>query len=110
MVAVNTVDGIKYGFRILGYLLAVFLAGGLLVLIGAAFGNDNILLTGIFWIVGITVIYAGALGLLYKVIGDGVEVGNRAANNQQPARGQPQQPPQQPPQQGGQQPQQGGRR
>lgn len=101
MVAVNTIDGIKYGFRILGYLLAVFLAGGLLVLVGAAFGDDNVILTGIFMIVGLAIIYAGSLGLLYKVIGDGVEIGNRAANNQQPVPGQSQQPPQQPAQQGG---------
>ena len=105
MVAVNTIDGIKYGFRIMGYLLAVFLAGGLLILIGSEFGNDSVILMGIFWIVGLALIYAGGLGLLYKVIGDGVEVGNQAVNNQ-PARGQPQQPPQQ----GGQPPQQGGRR
>jgi len=92
MVAVNTTDAIKYGFRLLGYLLAVFVAGGVLIMVGAGFmptgfSGGNPILGLLFWIAGIVVIYAGSLGMLYKVIADGVEIGNRAAD--QPA-GQPQ--------------------
>jgi hypothetical protein len=84
MVAVNTKDAIMYGFRLLGYLLAVFVLGGILIGIGAAFtpgpfSRGNPILSVIFVLAGIAVMYAGGLGLLYKVVGDGVEVGNRAA-------------------------------
>jgi len=39
MANVNPVDGIVYGFRLLGYLLVVFLAGGLITFIGADSGD-----------------------------------------------------------------------
>lgn len=84
MVAVDTMDAIKYGFRLLGYLLAVFLAGGVLLAIGAGFtpgprGSGNPILTIIFLIAGIAIMYAGGLGIFYKVIADGVEKGVSAA-------------------------------
>lgn len=85
MVAVSTVDGIKYGFRLLGYLLAVVVAGGLLLAIGVEFspgpyGRGNAVLAFVFMLAGMAIIYAGGLGMLYKVIADGVAVGNRAAD------------------------------
>ncbi|MFB6189936.1 MAG: hypothetical protein ABEI57_08630 [Halapricum sp.] len=79
MVAVNTVDGIKYGFRLLGYLIAVFLIGGAIAGVGGAMVEDSPAVGGLIAIVGIVVIYAGFLGTMYKVIADGVEAGNIAA-------------------------------
>ena len=142
MVAVNVVDGVKYGFRLLGYLLAVFIVGGILLLIGGSFTGGpmnrggNPIMALIFGLAGAGVIYAGGLGLMYKVIADGVEVGTLSAErgggaggggmgvfgggggaNRQPANRGGQAPPQgqggqqRQPQQGGGQPQggQGGR-
>ena len=80
MVAVNTIDGIKYGFRLLGYLIAVFLIGGFIAGIGAAMVEDSPFIGGIIAIFGVVIVYAGFLGTMYKVIADGVEAGNRAAN------------------------------
>lgn len=95
MVAVNTVDAMKYGFRLLGYLIAVFIAGGILWLIGVGFApsgfrQGNPILAGVFFLAGAAVIYAGGLGIFYKVIADGVEIGNRAAERDphQPVPGQ----------------------
>ena len=86
MTAVDMKDALVYGFKLLGYLLLVFIAGGILILIGASFvpslrGGGNIILAAIFYIAGISVIYAGSLGMLYKVIGDGVEIGNIASRS-----------------------------
>jgi|GEM_PF-1789780 len=112
MVAVDTMDAVKYGFRLLGYLLAVFIAGGILIAIGLSFqptgfrGGGNPLMALLFFVAGIAVIYAGGLGMLYKVIGDGVEIGNRAA--EQPA--QRTTPQQGTPAQGGHQQNPGGQR
>jgi hypothetical protein len=79
MVAVNTIDGIKYGFRLLGYLIAVFLIGGLIAGFGAAMAEDSPAVGGIIAIIGAVIIYAGFLGTMYKVIADGVQAGNVAA-------------------------------
>lgn len=86
MVAVNTIDALKYGFRLLGYLLAIAIVGGLLAFVGVMVsggpanpGNPTLAL--IFWLAGLVVIYAGGLGFLYKVISDGVAVGTRAAQS-----------------------------
>lgn len=84
MVAVDTIDALKYGFRLLGYMLAVFIAGGLLAGIGAGFSggpmdSGNPILAILFMIAGIAIIYAGGLGIFYKVIADGVEVGVNSA-------------------------------
>jgi len=84
MVAVNVVDGVKYGFRLLGYLLAVTIVGFVLIAIGGAFApgpfdSGNPILALIFVLAGVAIIYAGGLGLLYKVIADGVEMGMLSA-------------------------------
>lgn len=93
MVAVSSVDGIKYGFGLLGYLLAVVVAGGVLILIGTGFSPGpysagNPVLVMVFVLAGMAIIYAGGLGLLYKVIADGVHVGTVAAERGGPAGGQ----------------------
>jgi len=85
MVAVNVIDGVKYGFRLLGYLLVVLVVGGLLLAVGGNFVSGplgrggNPILALIFILAGVGVIYAGGLGLMYKVIADGVEVGTLSA-------------------------------
>lgn len=86
MVAVDTTDALMYGFRLLGYLIAVFLAGAVLLGIGAGFspgpmGSGNPILALLFIVAGAAVLYAGGLGIFYKVIADGVEKGNRAASS-----------------------------
>jgi hypothetical protein len=87
MVAVNVVDGVKYGFRLLGYLLAVLVVGGILLAIAGSFTGGtmgrggNPIMALIFGLAGVGVIYAGGLGLMYKVIADGVEVGTLAAEH-----------------------------
>lgn len=87
MVAVNTIDGIKYGFRLMGYLLAVFLIGAIVAAVGVVIGENSPVLGGIITLIGLAVFYAGGLGMLFKVIADGVEVGNRAAKGDTTARG-----------------------
>jgi len=85
MVAVNVVDGVKYGFRLLGYLLAVLVVGGILLAIAGSFTGGtmgrggNPIMALIFGLAGVGVMYAGGLGLMYKVIADGVEIGTLSA-------------------------------
>lgn len=92
MVAVNTVDGIKYGFQLMGYLLGVGIVAMFVIGIGSGmvgsaqgglYGETNfgqLVLGAIITLVGVLTLYAGMMGLLYKVIADGVERGNRAAS------------------------------
>lgn len=88
MVNVNAVDGIKYGFRLMGYLLAVFVIGFVFMAIGADMvSGDSPALGGLLAVFGFLVVYAGIMGMGYKVIADGVEKGVRAAN--QPAAPEP---------------------
>lgn len=86
MVAVNAIDALKYGFRLLGYLLAITIVGGILIVVGGMVSGGpanpgNPILALIFWLAGLVVVYAGGLGFLYKVISDGVAVGTRAAQS-----------------------------
>ena len=81
MANVNPVDGIVYGFRLLGYLVAVFIIGGLLALIGNEL--DNILGLLIAFIGALT-IFAGFAGIQYKIIADGVEQGVRSSQGNAP--------------------------
>lgn len=81
MANVNPVDGIVYGFRLLGYLLVVFLAGGLITFIGADSGDT----AGAFiTFLGSLIILAGFLGIQFKLISDGVERGIRASQGTAP--------------------------
>lgn len=92
MPAVNAMDGITYGFRLIGYFLAVGIVGGVVTIVGSGFmgagaapgvgGSANpgmALLGGLIALAGVLVIYAGTLGVMYKVIGDGVKAGIEAA-------------------------------
>ena len=87
---VTPLEGIKYGFRIMAYLLVVFVAGTVVMflgfgLLGAAMpsglGEEPNLALGLFGFVlaalgGLT-FYAGIIGSLYKVIVDGVSRANQ---------------------------------
>jgi hypothetical protein len=75
MATVSTIDGIKYGFRLLGYGLAVFLIAGLVMGIGAVMSDSSEIIGGIIVLIGALVFYAGFLGTVYKVIADGVSIG-----------------------------------
>lgn len=76
MATVNPIDGIKYGFRLLGYGLAVFLIAAIFMGIGTfiADGSSEVI-GGILILLGGLVFYAGFLGIGYKVIADGVKAG-----------------------------------
>ena len=81
MTNVNPVDGIVYGFRIIGYIIAVFLAGGLVALIGAEIDG---VVGGLIALVGTLAVFAGFLGIQFKLIADGVERGIRASQGTAP--------------------------
>jgi hypothetical protein len=79
---VSVQEGIRYGFGLLGYLLGVGGIGGITLLVGfGLFRSGGILaaLGGLLVIAGVVVVYAGFLGIAYKVIADGVKVGVEAA-------------------------------
>jgi hypothetical protein len=82
----NTVsvrEGIEYGFSLLAYILGVGVAGGIVIAIGFVLfdgGGISAAIGGLLFLVGIIVIYAGFLGIAYKVIADGVKVGIEAAD------------------------------
>jgi hypothetical protein len=92
MTAVNMVDGIRYGFQIIGYVIGVAILGGIVVAIGSGIlgagtgglrsdGNPiMILIGGGIWILGASIIYAGFIGSMYKMIADGVEKGTQNSN------------------------------
>lgn len=80
MTLVSAEEGVRYGFQLLGYLLAVGIGGGIIVVIGGAMSENSPILGGIIAFAGVLVIYAGGLGLLYKVIADGVKTGVEGAN------------------------------
>jgi len=75
MATVSTIDGIKYGFRLLGYGIAVFIIALVVIAIGGAIGQSSEIVGGIIVLIGVLILYAGVLGTLYKVIADGVSVG-----------------------------------
>lgn len=83
MPAVNALDGIKYGFRLLGYFALVAIAAFVIVLVGmlGGMGSDGgmSLFGALFALIGVLVFYAGSLGVMYKVIADGVKVGIESA-------------------------------
>lgn len=80
MVAVNTLRGILYGFRLIIYVLLVSIFGLIPVILGIKLfmeGNQR----GIaLVIIGFLITYAGSLGILYKVIADAVARGNKVVN------------------------------
>lgn len=92
MAAVDTKDGIRYGLELVRYLVMLAIAAIVLGMLSAGFiflttVFDNILLTLIFFILGVAasvisfvVVLGGLAGLSYKVIADGVSVGTRHAH------------------------------
>jgi protein-S-isoprenylcysteine O-methyltransferase Ste14 len=85
MVAVNIRDGIRYGASLLGYFVVLFITGGIVSSLGfALLSLDNIVATLIgflLFLAGLVVLYAGSLGVGYKVIADGVEQGVRSVRS-----------------------------
>jgi hypothetical protein len=79
MATVNPIDGIKYGFRLLGYGVAVLVLGGIVFGIGGMIARNSPIIGGIIAIVGSLILVAGFLGLQYKVIADGVKAGIKDA-------------------------------
>lgn len=87
MATVDTVDAIKYGFSLIGYLIAVYIVGIIVIMIGVAMGGaatgglagqTNLgagLLGLLIVLVGYFIVIAGSLGIGYKVIADGVSAG-----------------------------------
>lgn len=108
MVAVNSLDGIKYGFRLLGYLVVVgIIGGGILGLGFLLLADDSLVLGSILLLVGYLTFFAGQFGIIYKIIADGVSAGVTDAGV---SMGGAQQQPPQAQQQPQQQQYQGGRR
>lgn len=83
MVTVSVLDGIKYGFRLIGYVLGVGLAAGVIMIIGVAIadaGGSTAAFGGLVALFGFLAFYAGMMGIMYKVIADGVTMGVNASN------------------------------
>lgn len=92
MANVNPIDGVKYGFRLMGYTIAVFVGGMVIAAIGARMAEDaasggSVVLGALIAIFGVAVIYAGMLGMAYKIIADAVEKGIRSADGPVSAAG-----------------------
>jgi hypothetical protein len=88
MTAVNVVDGVKYGFVLLGYFIPVFVLGGVIFGIGLAISADGtegnsvgfVVGGGLLALVGGLVINAGPFGVLYEIVADGVQRGIETAS------------------------------
>lgn len=80
MANVSPVDGIKYGFNLLVYFVAIFAAGGVIVGVGSLLTDVSTILGGVMVLVGGVILFAGQAGVLYKVIADGVEEGMNSAS------------------------------
>lgn len=95
MPTVETTDVVSYGVAMLGYSLAFTLVAGVLVvggsnlMAGARLGLGPWGAAEVHWLqfvagaaarfAGVATLSAGSLGLLYKVIADGVHRGNHVA-------------------------------
>jgi hypothetical protein len=86
--AVSRREGVNYGLRLISYSLGILVAGfGSILLAVRLFqvpGSIGIVyrIGGlIFGFVGVLVIYAGSLGLVHKVIADGVKKGIEEADD-----------------------------
>jgi hypothetical protein len=79
MKAVGALGTIKYGFSIILTVLLIILFGVLPAAVGVQMVLEEAQEGVILVALGALVIYAGSLGLLYKVIADAVATGNKAA-------------------------------
>lgn len=80
MANVNPIDGVKYGFRVIGYAIGIFIAAG--VISTAGFGlldGGSPVIGGIIVFLGFLTFFAGFMRVQYKLIADGVKKGMRAA-------------------------------
>ncbi|ADJ16724.1 hypothetical protein [Halalkalicoccus jeotgali] len=84
MATVNVIGGVRYGLDLIIYIFVIGLATGLGLLLGIAIGGvDNMvfsLVGGLIALASFLAFYAGMMGILYKVIADGVTVGIEAVN------------------------------
>lgn len=80
MVNVDAAEGVRYGIRLLGYAFLTAGSGFVLMFIGLAIASSGEPFGIVLGLGGFLVLYAGLLGMGYKVIADGVEKGMRAAN------------------------------
>lgn len=84
MATVNVIEGVRYGLDLIVYIFIIGLVTGFGLLIGVAIGNvDNIVfsLVGALLALGsFLAFYAGMMGILYKVVADGVTIGVQAAD------------------------------
>jgi type IV secretory pathway VirB6-like protein len=82
MTNVNPIDGIKYGFQLMGYVVAVFVVGFIIMGVGGLFANTgSAIIGGLVVLVGFLTFFAGFAGVQYKIIADGVEKGMNAADS-----------------------------
>jgi hypothetical protein len=85
MATINIVEGVRYGLDLIVYIFVIGLAAGFGLLIGVGIGSvDNIVFTltgSLLALASFLAFYAGMMGILYKVIADGVTVGIEAANH-----------------------------
>ncbi|MFO7794372.1 MAG: hypothetical protein R6V35_05365 [Candidatus Nanohaloarchaea archaeon] len=79
MKAVGALGTIKYGFSIILTVLLIILFGVMPAAVGVQMVLEEAQEGVILVALGALVIYAGSLGLLYKVIADAVATGNKAA-------------------------------
>lgn len=77
MARVSAAEGIRYGFGLLGYLLAVFVFGLVLTVAGFVLVRNSPAIGIIVVLLGGVSLYAGIFGTTYKVIADAVDKGNR---------------------------------
>ncbi|WP_126663431.1 hypothetical protein [Haloterrigena salifodinae] len=80
MERVSAFVGVAYGFSLLGYLVAVLGFGLLVSALGAGFltggqSDGSFVIGGFIFLLGAGSTVAGLLGMLYKVIADGVAAG-----------------------------------
>lgn len=81
MVNVDAMDGIRYGIGLIKYILLVAAGGVLISAVGMSMADGGDQAAGLLVaVLGTLVVWAGMLGLLYKVIADGVERGVSVAN------------------------------
>lgn len=95
MATVRTLDGLKYGFKLLGLSLAVLVVGGLLVGIGGIIASTGLNVAnpaqsdllpavagGFVALIGLLWLYGASLGLLHKLVADSVATGVRLSGGE----------------------------
>ena len=81
MMTVDAPNGIKYGFRLLGYFIGISVLTSIIFIIGFIFLNVGSGIIGLaLFPIGVSTFLAGVAGILYKIIADGIEEGMNAAS------------------------------